>query len=86
MTGETRDIKVVDGKSVVLSLPSAITIVVLLCGMIAAYFATYSNLRAEVVTNSEKIKAQEKYFEKEFERVNRKLDEIERLLRNGGRK
>jgi cell division protein FtsL len=82
MDNATRTMKVINGKSIVLTMPSIIAIMVILVGMVAAYFTTYSDLRAEVSSQGEKIKSQEKYFEKEFERVNRKLDDIERLLRN----
>jgi cell division protein FtsL len=82
MGNETKTMKVIDGRSVVLSIPSVITIVIILVGIIAAYFATYSDLRAEVTSNHEKIQAQEKYFEKEFQRIHEQLREIKGLIRN----
>lgn len=78
---KTQGFKVVNGKSVVLSLPSAVAIICIVVSMIAAYFVTYSDLRAEVTTNCEKIKAQDKYFEREFERIRSDLTEIKDMIK-----
>ena len=74
-------VKAVNGRNLVLSMPSAIAIIVLLVGIVASYFAMYTDLQAAITTNTERIKSQDRYFEKEFEHIRNDLTEIKEILR-----
>ena len=80
MSEETKTVKVINGKSMVISFPVAISIITILIGIVAGYFTFYSDIRAQVVANDERVASQKEFFGREFERIYKELDSIKHML------
>jgi hypothetical protein len=80
MSEETKTVKVINGKSMVISFPVAISIITILIGIVAGYFTFYSDIRAQVVANDERVASQKEFFGRELERIYKELDSIKHML------